>query len=264
MGKDNITRELLEAKLQILEKNWKEFQENHTIVLSHKFESTNKSDYFVNNCYGVTEDGYINSTVYIAQSLKQFPQQDNVPIVQQPVSTRKLPNIEVPTFSGKFTDWLDFKDLFKAIIIIDERLSNSEKLQQLKTHVQGEAANMLKTIQITDLNVPTAWKKLDYHYTNNLIAIYTKTLLDLPAVSSDSSSQLQSLLHSMTNAISALEQLKRPINQCDDLLVPITARKLHFKTLPEWETQVSKSADPPIFSQLNQFITERIDFLETT
>ena len=123
---------LMSSIQQILEKNWKEFQENHTIALSQKFETTSKSDYFVNDCYGVTEDGYINSTVYIAQSLKQFHQQDNVPILQQPVSTRKLLNIGVPTFSGKFTNWLDFKDLFKATIIKDERLSNSEKLQQLK------------------------------------------------------------------------------------------------------------------------------------
>ena len=63
-----------------------------------------------------------------------------MPIVQHPASTRKLPNIEVPTFSGKFTDWLDFRDLFKTTIIQDERFSNSEKLQQLKTPVQGEAA----------------------------------------------------------------------------------------------------------------------------
>ena len=144
--------------------------------------------------------------------------------------------------------------------------SNSEKLQQLKTHVQGEVADMLKTIQITDLNFPIARKKLEDHYKNKrrLIAIYTKTLLDLPAVRSDSSSQLQSLFNSTTNAISALEQLKRPINQWDDLLLPIIARKLHFKTLRKWETQVSKSADPPTFSQLSQLVTEHIDFLETT
>ena len=148
VGKDNITHQLLETKLQILKKkkNWKKFQEDHTIVLSQKFESSSKSDYFVNNCYGVTENGYINSTVYIAQSLKQFPQKDNVPIVQQ------------PTFSGKFTDQLDSKDLFKATIFQNERLSNSEILQQLKTHVQGEAADMLKTIQVTDLNFPIVWK----------------------------------------------------------------------------------------------------------
>ena len=153
VGKDNPNQELLEARLQTREKNWKEFQENHTIILSQKFESTQKSEYFVNDCYGVTEEGYINSADYIARLLRGFPQQNTPPIVQQTVPTRKLPNIEVPTFSGKFIDWLDFKDLFKATIANDERLSNLEKLQQLKTHVQGEAADMLKTIQITDLNV---------------------------------------------------------------------------------------------------------------
>ena len=107
---------------------------------------------------------------------------------------------------------------------------------------------MLKTIQITNLNFPIAWKKLEDHYKRRLIAIYTKTLLDLPAVSSDSSSQLQSLLNSTTNAISALKQLKRLIDEWDDLLVPIIARKLHFKTLRELETQVSKSADSLTFS----------------
>ena len=184
----------------------------------------------------------------------------------QTVPTRKLPNIEVPSFSGKFTDWLDFKDLFKATIINDERFSNSEKLQQLKTYVQGEAADLLKSIQITDLNFPIAWKKLEDHYTNKrrLIAIYTKTLLDLPAICSESSSQLQSLLNTTTNTISLLEQLKRPTNQWDDLFVPIIAHKLDFKTLREWEKQVSKSADRQTFVQLSLFITERIDFLETT
>ena len=33
VGKDNITQELLEARLRTLEKNWNNFQENHTIIL---------------------------------------------------------------------------------------------------------------------------------------------------------------------------------------------------------------------------------------
>ena len=76
VGKDNLNQELLEARLQTLEKNWKEFQENHTIILSQKFESTSKSEYFVNDCYGVTEEVYINSAAYIARLLRGFPQQN--------------------------------------------------------------------------------------------------------------------------------------------------------------------------------------------
>ena len=50
VGKDNITQELLEARLRTLEKNWNKFQENHTIILSQKFESASQREYFVNNC----------------------------------------------------------------------------------------------------------------------------------------------------------------------------------------------------------------------
>ena len=49
------------------------------------------------------------------------------------------------------------------------------------------------------------------------------------------------------------------IYSCLSLLI-----SLILKTLCEWEKQVSKSADPPTFVQLSLFITERIDFLETT
>ena len=103
VGKDNITQELLEARLWILENNWNEFQENYTIILSQKFESTSQSEYFVNDCYGATEEGYNNSAAYIASLLRGFLQQNNLPVVQQTVPTRKLPKIKVPSFSGKFT-----------------------------------------------------------------------------------------------------------------------------------------------------------------
>ena len=45
--------------------------------------------------------------------------------------------------------------------------------------------------------------------------------------------------------------------------MPIISCKLDFKTLRKWETQVSKTPDPPIFIQLSELITERIDLLET-
>ena len=106
---------------------------------------------------------------------------------------------------------------------------------------------------------------MEDHYTNKrrLIAIYTKTLLDLPAVHSISRCQLQSLLNTTTNAISALEQLMRPTNQWDDLLVLIISRISTSKPYASGKHMSAKTADPPTFTQLSKFITERIDLLET-
>ena len=171
--------------------------------------------------------------------------------VQQVSSTRKLPNIEVLTFSGNFSDWLEFKDLFNATIIKDERLLNVEKLQQLKTHVRGKAADMLKTIQVLNHNFEIAWKKLDDHYTNKrrLISMYVSHFLDIPSVTSESPSELKSLLNGTINILSALEQLKRPVKQWDDLIIPLTIRKFDARTFGEWEITISKSSEPPTFTQ---------------
>ena len=268
LGKEKINTVNIELRLDTLRKNWNTFQENHLIILSQRYESTENIDYFTRDCYGLSEESFLNSAAYMSTLLEELPQNatpNTSRAVQQASSTRKLPNIEVPTFSGNFSDWLEFKDLFNPTIIKDERLLNVEKLQQLKTHVRGEAADMLKTVQVLDHNFETAWKKLDDHYTNKrrLISMYVSHLLDIPSVTSESPSELKSLLSGTVNILSALEQLKRPVKQWDDLIIPLTIRKFDARTFREWETTISKSSEPPTFTQLQEWIQQRVDMLET-
>ena len=145
----------IELRLDTLRKNWNTFQENHLIILSPRYESTENIDYSTRDCYGLSEEIFLNSAEHMSTLLEELSQNatpNTSHAIQQANSTRKLPNIEVPIFSGNFSDWLEFKDLFNATIIKDERLLNVEKLQQLKTHVRGEVADMLKTIQVLDHN----------------------------------------------------------------------------------------------------------------
>ena len=55
-------------------------------------------------------------------------------------SRLKLPKLQLPTFTGSYTDWMSFFDLFKASVDSNTHLSNSEKLNYLKACVKGEAA----------------------------------------------------------------------------------------------------------------------------
>ena len=100
---------------------------------------------------------------------------------------------------------MELKAWCNATIIKDEQFLNVEKLQQLKIHVRGEAADMLKTIQVLDHNFEIAWTKLDDYYTNKrkLISMYIPNLLDLPSVRWESPSELKSLLNETVNILSA-------------------------------------------------------------
>ena len=51
----------------------------------------------------------------------------------------QLPKLSLPTFSGLQEDWESFRDLFRSLVHLDADLSGVQKLQYLKTSVQGEA-----------------------------------------------------------------------------------------------------------------------------
>ncbi|XP_014211960.1 uncharacterized protein LOC106641895 [Copidosoma floridanum] len=221
--------------------------------------------YFAEYSYGTAEEAYLSSAAFMADVLQKLPvppHQDTAPTTTAP--SRSMPAVSVPNFSGQFCDWLEFKDLFLAIIVCDSRLSNVEKLQQLKTHVQGEAAEMLKTIQLTDANFDVAWKALEDHYTNKrrLVSALVRDLLNLPVITIESASELKALLSGTDNALAVLEQLNRHTDHWDDLIVALTVRKLDTQSFCEWESSICSQTDPPTFAQLDTFIEQRISMLE--
>ncbi|CAB0044668.1 unnamed protein product, partial [Trichogramma brassicae] len=65
-------------------------------------------------------------------------------------SHSRLPQINVPDFSGRREDWESFRDLFNALIHQSSHLSNVERLYYLKTLVRGDARSALDSLQLTD------------------------------------------------------------------------------------------------------------------
>ena len=82
--------------------------------------------YYKNDCYDPIDENYLESAEYFATLLNQYPEPPALPQTSAPVSTtfsRKLPNLDVPTFSGQFLDWLSFKDFFQASVIkVDDQV----------------------------------------------------------------------------------------------------------------------------------------------
>ncbi|CAG7824273.1 unnamed protein product, partial [Allacma fusca] len=75
-----------------------------------------------------------------------------------------LPKLELPRFSGKLEDWITFADLFTHVVHANTDLSGAQKLQYLKSALQGDAARLLDAITIADGNYDTAWKIVTDRY----------------------------------------------------------------------------------------------------
>ena len=74
--------------------------------------------------------------------------------------------IELPRFPGKTTEWTSFFDLFIASLHSNSSLRPAEKLNYLKTALEGEAFTMVKNLTITDTNYENARDILEQWYAN--------------------------------------------------------------------------------------------------
>ena len=57
----------------------------------------------------------------------------------------KLPQIQLPKFDSKFTDWIAFIDQFDTALLLNTKLSNSQRLVYLKSCLSGPPEKLIKS-----------------------------------------------------------------------------------------------------------------------
>lgn len=86
----------------------------------------------------------------------------------------KLSQISLPEFSGDYGKWENFRDLFNALIIKNDSLSNVTRLHYLKTSSLGEDSQLIKHITITNANFFNAWVLIVQKVKNYFEILLTK------------------------------------------------------------------------------------------
>ncbi|XP_055622043.1 uncharacterized protein LOC129773533 [Toxorhynchites rutilus septentrionalis] len=90
----------------------------------------------------------------------------------------KLPDLRLPSFSGRMSDWVTFRDTYKNLIHNDVRLSDMDKFTYLRTSLTGDALQEIASIEICSNNYIIAWNALESitdQYGNSMLA---RALLD--------------------------------------------------------------------------------------
>lgn len=139
----------------------------------------------------------------------------------------KLPKLDLPTFSGSYTEWTSFYDLFSASVDKNSSLSDSQKLHYLKSSVKGDAAKILTSLQITDANYSAAKDILVKRYSNKRIIVreHVHAISTFPAIKQESASALRKLLETIDEHLLALASHQIPVDEWDAILVYIVAEK---------------------------------------
>lgn len=283
IGAAKRTRPVIKHRLEILEGYWKEFKFNHGRLTSAATdEDKDEEPYFLAGHFDLAEDAYNDAADFLVLELDNVTpdpvppppgnngaaQANALPGIPDPpanvINTVKLPRIELPSFSGNYTEWNNFKDLFESLIANNASLSNVQRLHYLKLSLNGEAELLLKNVVINDANYASAWNTLKERYDNSraIINAHLTELFELRDVGSEVLKDLKTLRDKTNDVITALRNLGREVNNWDDLIVFQLVRKLDKNSRREWETKLGDQAEYPTYKDLDSFLGTRIRTLE--
>ena len=163
------------------------------------------------------------------QALKKADEREDKSMeILEHQSRKNLPRIHLPTFSGTYTDWPAFRDLFQSLVIKDPSLSGVERLHYLKTSIKGEAEQRIKDLPVTNENFDRAWTILAEHFENKRLVVRTcfSAFTAIPRMKNECAGDLKRILHGMLNTVGTLESVGRPIDSCTDLFVHLVVEML--------------------------------------
>lgn len=172
-----------------------------------------------------------------------------------PVKRRriKLPEAPLPTFDGKFENWLSFRNAFQSMIGSQTDLSEIDKLHYLKSALVGEAANKIRVFAIDGVNYAKAWELLErsYEVKRILISRHLSLILNTPILDKETTSGLSKLADDTQQHIASLNALGVSVGP--EMIVHILENKLPKSALERWEASLGRDEFPTL-DQIYEFL----------
>lgn len=130
--------------------------------------------------------------------------------------------------------------------------------------MQGNAAQVLQSLEMSTDNYKTAWDLLKSRFENKRLLIYhhIQALLELKSVYKESAWHLRNLLDDAQKHLRALQTLGEPIESWDSLVIHMLAMKLDDTTKRKWESNLQTNEMPKL-NDFMDFLSRHCALLET-
>ena len=186
---------------------------------------------------------------------------------EQPVETVsrvKLPEIRLPSFSGKLREWVTFRDTFQSLIHNSARLTSMDKFTYLKSSLTGDALKEIDTIELSDVNYAVAWKTLVLRYENKklIVKAYLDAIFSLQPLKREDYDSLNNLVSEFEKNLMMLEKMGEDTGSWSTLLAYMLCARLDFATLRHWETH-HNCKEVPIYDDLVEFLRNHCTMLQS-
>ncbi|XP_053406660.1 uncharacterized protein LOC128559357 [Mercenaria mercenaria] len=148
--------------------------------------------------------------------------------------TVKLPKIDIPSFNGNKLYWIEFWDSFESAVHNNDRLSEVDKFNYLKSKLTGEAKHTITGLSLSNKNYEIAIQTLHKRFGDRqeTIDLHYKALIDIFPVR-NSVESLRQFMDKTEKHLRCLEVLNQDTNQ--EVFVSMLRRKLPNDVLLQME-----------------------------
>ncbi|XP_055701653.1 uncharacterized protein LOC129800934 [Phlebotomus papatasi] len=175
----------------------------------------------------------------------------------------KLPQLNLPSFDGKYIDWPQFRDAFENAIHNNDSLRDSEKMQYLKMYLTGGAAADISTIPISNQTYQSTWDSLKAQYNKkvHLVNAYIQQFMAQTQKKVENASDLQSASRRYKQIVDGLRALGPECFSLDMWLIYLMKLNMSENFRQEWEK--GRSADQmSTIDEFFKFMSDVTDVME--
>lgn len=171
----------------------------------------------------------------------------------------KLEPIQVPVFSGEFSEWRSFQNLFNNLVHSNPRLTDAQKLHYLSTKLTGTAKDVISHLNLCDENYPIAWAAVQNRFESKKAAIKThiERFKQLPPLRNPDAKEMRRIYDITSTTINAMDALDA--SGRDPWLIYEVMQKLDAETHTLWAQHQSQN---PTWTEFQVFFDKRCKALE--
>ncbi|XP_058817777.1 uncharacterized protein LOC131681087 [Topomyia yanbarensis] len=176
----------------------------------------------------------------------------------------KLPDIRLPTFSGKIKEWVTFRDTFRSLIHENHQQTTMDRFTYLKSSLAGEALQEISAVEMSSVNYDVAWCMLEKRYENTklIVKAHLDSLFSVEAMKRENYETLNKLIGDFEKYLLMLDKMGENTSNWSTILVHMICSRLDASTLRHWETY-HNSKDVPSYEKLIQFLRNHCSVLQS-
>lgn len=170
----------------------------------------------------------------------------------------RLPNIKLPKFSGKYSEYKNFMGLFENLVDSDPCLTDIQKFNHLLSCLSNEALGTVKAFNVSEQNYSKAMASLRKVYDNPCLIFFDNisTLFDLPKITKPSAIELRTMIDTVSAIYNSLLSMGDDKNIANAIIIHLVMSKVDPITKSKWEEQLDYE-QLPLWSECEASLNKR-------